>query len=51
VVNICPVLGLMVVINTTPFAPLEPYIDVEAASFKTSMDFISEGFKKLILSM
>ena len=50
-VEVCPALGFMVVINTTPFAPLEPYMDVDAASFNISMDFTSEGFKKLMLSI
>lgn len=37
-----PSLPLLVVINTTPFAPLEPYIAVEEASFSTEIFSISD---------
>ncbi|MNL34364.1 hypothetical protein D3C87_1563330 [compost metagenome] len=34
---------LLVVINTTPLAPLLPYIAVASASFSISIDSMSEG--------
>ena len=34
------------VITTTPAEDLEPYIALEAASFNTDMDLISDWFKK-----
>src|SRR5262245_45211622 len=39
-----PDIAFFVVIRITPFAPLEPYIAVASASFKTSMLSISLGF-------
>ena len=42
-----PVLPLFVVINTTPFAPREPYIAVADASFKISIPAMSVGLIKL----
>ncbi len=41
---ILPALPRFVVINITPLAPLEPYMAVSAASFKTEMDLISSIF-------
>ena len=37
-------LARLVVISITPLAPLEPYIEVAAASFKMSTDSMSSGF-------
>ena len=37
---------VFVVINTTPLAPLVPYIAAEAASLSTDMDSMSEGLRK-----
>ncbi|MOA58584.1 hypothetical protein D3C78_1830040 [compost metagenome] len=44
-----PFLPDLVVINTTPFAALEPYNAAEVASFRTFMDSISSGFKLAML--
>ena len=43
-----PATPLFVVIKITPLAALEPYIACAAASFKTSIEAISLGFKSLI---
>ena len=43
-----PGFPFLVVIKTTPFAALEPYNEVEAASFNTEISSISSGFKALI---
>ena len=39
----------MVVIITTPFAALDPYIAVADASFNTDTEAISPGLRELIL--
>ena len=49
---VLPTFPFLVVIKITPFAPLEPYIAVASASFKTSMVAIVEGsnvFKGFII--
>ena len=42
---------LLVVTMITPFAPLTPKIASDDGSFRTSIDSISDGFTKLILSL
>ena len=44
-----PTIPFFVVITMTPFAPLAPYIAVDDASFKMSIDSISEGLRELLL--
>ena len=43
-IRVLPLCPFLVVIRTTPLAPREPYMAVEAASFKTVTDAISCGF-------
>src|SRR5690606_35664725 len=47
---VLPAFGDLVVTITTPFAPRAPYIAVDEASFKTSIDSISVTAISLILS-
>ena len=49
--SVCPSFARLVVTMITPFAPRTPKIAREDGSFRISIDSISEGFRKLILSL
>ena len=48
---VCPSFAFLVVIMITPFAPRTPNMANEDGSFNTSIDSISSGLRKLILSL
>ena len=48
---VCPSFAFLVVIMITPFAPRTPKIANDDGSFRISIDSISSGFRKLMLSL
>ena len=49
--SVCPSLAFLVVMIITPLAPRTPKIASEDGSFRISMDSISSGLRKLMLSL
>ena len=49
--SVCPSLAFFVVMMMTPFAPRTPKIARDDGSFRISIDSMSSGFRKLMLSL
>ena len=49
--RVCPSLAFLVVMMMTPFAPRTPKIASDDGSFRISIDSMSSGLRKLILSL
>ena len=49
--SVCPSLAFLVVMMMTPFAPRTPKMASDDGSFRISIDSISSGLRKLMLSL